>query len=150
MKTQDLRDHDLDSKWTPAPLSGEFGLRVDSTGGHQFGLSVAPTRAVYPPCEVVPRNVKQHIFLYKEGYHVSDVPSRGLANSKPGQHALAVYVSPLHRAGPDGGAPGGGAMTTCPGLPAAAGQLHGSPRPWPDKSQSIKGAPIVGSTTHRR
>jgi hypothetical protein len=33
MKTQDLRENDLDAIWTPGPFSGGSGLHKDSTGG---------------------------------------------------------------------------------------------------------------------
>jgi len=34
--TQDLRDKDLDSIWTPGAFSGWFGLQVDSTDRRKF------------------------------------------------------------------------------------------------------------------
>jgi hypothetical protein len=49
MKTRDLRDKDLDSNWTPAPFSGEFGLHVDSRKSPTRGDKIALTRAVDPP-----------------------------------------------------------------------------------------------------
>jgi hypothetical protein len=76
MKTQDLRDSDLDSIWTPGRFSGRFGLHVDSTNGqsHQpcSGTELASTRAVDPAFWMFAHERGDNIdLLYKDGSHGS-------------------------------------------------------------------------------
>jgi hypothetical protein len=56
MKTQDLRENDLDSIWPPAALLGEVGLHVDSTGR-------APVW--HPRCSYA-RGLSPHVKLFHE------------------------------------------------------------------------------------
>ena len=69
MKTQGLRDNDLDSIWTPEV----FGLHVDSTqvmlNSFSHGTDFALTRAVVPGHLMLSHECEDNIdLLYKDGY----------------------------------------------------------------------------------
>jgi hypothetical protein len=71
MKTQDLRDNDLDSIWTPGPFSVGFGLHLDSTKQLPHSTlwnRTCSSRAVETPPIVLLTSVRK-IVSYIGGHH---------------------------------------------------------------------------------
>jgi hypothetical protein len=68
MKTQDLRDNDLDSIWTPGPFWTPQGLQTATVPPAFPGTELALTRAVESALEVPFTKQKTRCALYKDDY----------------------------------------------------------------------------------
>jgi hypothetical protein len=102
MKTQDLSDNDLDSIWTPGAFWTPLGLHAPPRVHSPYPAPNLLLRARSTgPCEVVSRNRRQHLFLYKERYHAP-------WNSKTTSKFLYMVTTPAVRSPVNGAVRPGG------------------------------------------